>query len=65
VTAAQPGKGLPKTRPARRRYINAGAERLLRDCFPGLIPALVIEQALAEKARREGRLAPGKPRRQA
>ncbi|MEU1497324.1 hypothetical protein [Streptomyces sp. NPDC005732] len=61
MTAAKPGKNLPKTRPARRRYINAGTEQLLRDCFPGMIPAAVIEQALAEKARREGRLEPRRP----
>lgn len=65
MTAAQPGKNLPKTRPARRRYINGGTEKLLRDCFPGMVPAAVIEQALAEKARREGRLKPAKPGRQA
>ena len=40
-----------------RKYISDGAEQLLTDCFPGLIPALVVEEALREKATREGRLA--------
>ena len=56
------GVNLPK-KPQHPRYINAGAERLLRDCFPGLVPARVIEDALAEKARREGRLKPAQPGR--
>jgi hypothetical protein len=45
------------------KYVNASARELLRRCFPGLIPALIIEEALAEKAKREGRLKP-QPRRQ-
>ena len=59
----KPGVNLPK-KPQRRRYINAGTERLLRDCFPGLVPAVVIEETLAEKTRREGRLKPAQPGRQ-
>jgi hypothetical protein len=44
------------------KYVNAGARELLSRCFPGLIPALVIEEALAEKAKREGRLVPQRRR---
>lgn len=59
MNTPKPGANLPKTRPARRRYISANTERLLRDCFPGLVPAAVIEDALQQKAIREGRLKPG------
>ncbi|MCX4232070.1 hypothetical protein [Streptomyces ortus] len=45
------------------RYITDRARELLNRCFPGLIPARVIEEALQQKALREGRLAP-KPGRQ-
>ncbi|WP_159050151.1 hypothetical protein [Streptomyces sp. MMG1533] len=62
----KPAAHLPK-KPARRRYISAGTEQLLRDCFAGLVPAHVIEEALRQMAIREGRLrAPRtKPGRQA
>ena len=39
------------------KYINQKALDYLANCFPGLIPALVVEEALREKAEREGRLA--------
>jgi hypothetical protein len=39
-----------------RKYINDATEELLTHCYPGLIPARVIEEALREKAAREGRL---------
>jgi hypothetical protein len=38
------------------KYINQKALNYLTRCFPGLIPALVVEEALREKALREGRL---------
>jgi hypothetical protein len=49
------------TAPARRRqprYINQLAQALLDFSFRGKIPALVIAEALEEKARREGRPLP-------
>lgn len=52
----KPAASLPP-KPGRRRYISATTERLLADCFPGLVPAAVIEDALRQKAIREGRLA--------
>lgn len=61
MNTPKPGTNLPTTRRGHRRYVNAKAELLLRDCFPGLIPALVVAEALEEKARREGRLK-GKPK---
>lgn len=65
MNTPKPAENLPKKRQGHRRYINATAELLLRDCFPGKIPALVIAEALREKAIREGRLTRGgKPRRQ-
>lgn len=63
MNTPKPGANLPKTRPARRRYINAATELLLRDCFPGMVPACVIADALREKAIREGRLKTKKPGR--
>ena len=55
VNPAKPAASLPP-KPGRRRYISATTERLLADCFPGLVPATVIEDALRQKAIREGRL---------
>jgi hypothetical protein len=49
------------TAPARRRqprYVNQHALALLDFSFRGKIPALVIAEALEEKARREGRPLP-------
>ncbi|MGW5426844.1 hypothetical protein ACWET9_06405 [Streptomyces sp. NPDC004059] len=59
----KPGANLPP-KPGRRRYISANTERMLRDLFTGMIPAAVIEDAVRQKAIREGRLA-GRQRRQA
>ncbi|MEU6990328.1 hypothetical protein ABZ953_06655 [Streptomyces sp. NPDC046465] len=51
-------------RPQARKYVNAAAGEILARCFPGMIPARVIEEALREKAKREGRLPPkSQPRR--
>jgi hypothetical protein len=53
----------PRRRP-QPRYINQRALVLLAFSFPGQIPALVIAEALREKARREGRpLPPSEGRR--
>lgn len=38
------------------KYINQRTLDYLARCFPGLVPAAVIEEALREKAVREGRL---------
>jgi hypothetical protein len=48
----------PKAKPhgPAPKYVNAASRDLLAHCFPGLIPALVIAEALREKAVREGRL---------
>ena len=51
----------PIPRPRRRpqpRYVNQNTLALLHFSFPGQIPALVIAEALREKARREGRTLP-------
>jgi hypothetical protein len=52
VTAPKPRRKLHP------RYVNQSSLALLRFSFPGKIPALVIAEALAEKARREGRPLP-------
>lgn len=50
----------PKRRRLQPRYVNQAALALLRFSFAGKVPALVIAEALKEKARREGRpLPPG------
>ena len=59
----KPGAHIP-AKPGRRRYISANTERMLRDLFTGLIPATVIDDAVRQKAIREGRLAAGRTRRQ-
>jgi hypothetical protein len=40
------------------KYINAESRDYLAHCFPGMVPAAVIAEALREKAAREGRLTP-------
>jgi hypothetical protein len=63
VNDPKPGTRLP-AKPGRRRYISANTERMLRDLFTGMIPATVIEDAVRQKAIREGRLVVGKKARQ-
>ncbi|MET7458494.1 hypothetical protein ABZT03_43140 [Streptomyces sp. NPDC005574] len=54
----------PAPRRPQPRYINQRTQALLHYAFPGKIPALVIAEALEEKARREGRpLPPSQGRR--
>ncbi|MGW3196280.1 hypothetical protein ACWDBD_17175 [Streptomyces sp. NPDC001118] len=60
----KPGASLPAKPSTRRRYISANTERMLRDLFTGMIPAAVIEDAVRQKAIREGRLIVGKQGRQ-
>lgn len=48
----------PKPRRSHPRYVNATSMALLHFSFRGKIPALVIAEALREKARREGRPLP-------
>lgn len=48
----------PKPRRPQPRYVNRRSLALLFFSFRGLIPALVIAEALEEKARREGRPLP-------
>ena len=48
----------PRPRRPQPRYVNRAALALLHFSFRGKIPALVIAEALREKARREGRPMP-------
>jgi hypothetical protein len=48
----------PKRRKPQPRYVNQAAQALLHFSFPGKIPALVIAEALREKAQRERRPLP-------
>jgi hypothetical protein len=55
----------PKTHGPAPKYINADSRDYLARCFPGLIPAVVIAEALREKAVREGRLVVQRQKRHA
>ena len=59
MTARQPRRHGPAA-----RYVNAASAAILARCYPGLVPAAVIERALTEMAKRDGH-AVTKPRRQA
>lgn len=48
----------PRRQGPRPRYISKTTQALLNFSFRGKIPAVVIAEALAEKARREGRPLP-------
>jgi hypothetical protein len=48
----------PRRQGPRPRYISKTTQALLNFSFRGKIPALVIAEALQEKARREGRPLP-------
>lgn len=50
-------------RPQARKYVSAASADLLARCFPGMVPARVIEEALREKAKREKRILPPTPPR--
>ncbi|MBL3664470.1 hypothetical protein JL475_00220 [Streptomyces sp. M2CJ-2] len=56
MTTAKPGANIPAKPSTRRKYITPTTERLLRDCFPGMVPAAVVEEAVRQHAIREGRL---------
>ena len=53
---AKPGANIPAKPSTARRYVSPTTERLLRDCFPGMVPAAVVEEAVRQHAIREGRL---------
>ena len=59
--------GHAKPRPAKqaaRKYVNHAAARILATCYPGQVPAAVIERALRQMAKRDGLLTPKpQPRR--
>lgn len=57
VNPAKPAANLPK-RPGRRRYVSPNTERMLRDLFPGMVPATVIEDAVRQFAIKLGKLDP-------
>lgn len=52
-------------RPAARKYLTQDAERILADCYPGQVRAVVVERALREMAIRDRLLTPKtrKPRK--
>ncbi|MGW8679600.1 hypothetical protein ACWGNN_00775 [Streptomyces sp. NPDC055817] len=58
MTAAKPAANLPKSRRRQPRYISAETERMLRDCFAGEVPSIVIADALRRRAIDLGRLDP-------
>lgn len=40
------------------KFINEVSAAILTHCYAGLVPAVVIEEALVEKALREGKVPP-------
>ena len=55
MNPAKPAANLPR-RPGRRRYISPTTERMLRDLFPGMVPAVVIEDAVRQHVIHLGKL---------
>jgi hypothetical protein len=49
VTARQPRRHGPAA-----RYVSPGSSAILARCYPGQVPAAVIERALTEMAKRDG-----------
>jgi hypothetical protein len=45
-------------RPTARKYYTQATERILADCYPGQIPAVVVERAIREMAIRDQLLTP-------
>jgi len=43
---------------AARKYVNHAAARILATCYPGQVPAAVIERALRQMAKRDGHSVP-------
>lgn len=59
-----PVKPARPAKQAARKYVNHAAARILASCYPGQVPAAVIERALPQMAKRDGLLAPKpQPRR--
>ncbi|MFI8872425.1 hypothetical protein [Streptomyces sp. NPDC055243] len=50
-------------KPAARKYVNHTAARILATCYPGQVPAAVIERALTQMAKRDGLAVPKPPTR--
>lgn len=53
--AATPPK--PRRSGSTRKYLTQAAERILADCYPGQVPAAVIERALKRMATADERAA--------
>ncbi|GAA1887774.1 hypothetical protein GCM10009837_06940 [Streptomyces durmitorensis] len=45
-----------RTREANGKWINGEGKQILRRCYPGLIPAVVIADALRDKARHDRKI---------
>jgi hypothetical protein len=43
-----------------RKYVTVTAEQILNRCYPGEVPAVVIERALRVLVERDGRQLPGR-----
>ncbi|MFD9072846.1 hypothetical protein [Streptomyces lasiicapitis] len=52
VQLAKPAK------PTARKYVNRASGAILAACYPGQVPAAVIERALRQMAKRDGLLKP-------
>lgn len=51
----------PNRRPgSARKYVTDTADQILSHCYPGEVPAVVIERALRRMAKADGKRTPGR-----
>ena len=55
---ATPKEPKPRRAPSTRRYVTLTGEQILKQCYPGEVPAAVIERALTQMAKRDGKRIP-------
>lgn len=44
-----------------RKYVTDTADQILKLCYPGEVPAAVVERALKRMAKADGKRLPGRP----
>ena len=51
----------PRRTASTRKYCTETSARILAACYPGEVPSVVIERALAQMAKRDGKRIPRRP----